>query len=141
MGKVKLYYLMRWFELKGLNYVSNMLRRLNIIINGVDISPKTEIGYNLKIHHGVGLVIGGAVKIGNNFTVFHNVTIGTGSLRLIEEGVQNRSPTIGDNVTIYPCSVVIGPIKIGDGAVIGAHCVVAKDLPQGKMLSAGSVWK
>ena len=37
-------------------------------------------------------------------------------------------PVIGNNVFIGPNSVILGPIKIGDGAVIGAGSVVLKDI-------------
>jgi len=136
-----MYYLMNNLERKGCKVCSRLIYKLNIIINGIDINPKTTIGCGLKIHHGVGLVIGAAVTIGENFTVFQNVTIGTGSLKLIKDGVKRRSPVIGDNVIIYPHSVIVGPIEIGDNVVIGAKCLVTKNVPAGELIRAGTIWK
>jgi serine O-acetyltransferase len=50
---------------------------------------------------------------------------------------KERYPTIGDNVTIYANSVIIGGIKIGDNAIIGAGAVVVKDVPP-KAVVAGN---
>ena len=38
------------------------------------------------------------------------------------------APT-GDNVDVGANAILIGPIHIGDGAVIGAGAVVVKDVP------------
>lgn len=61
-----------------------------------------------------------ASRIGRNFTIFQNVTVGYSN---------GGKPQIGDNVTIYSGAVVIGPIKIGDNVEIGANAVVTKDVP------------
>jgi len=39
-------------------------------------------------------------------------------------------PEIGDNVYIGPGAKIIGNIKIGNNAAIGANCVVTKDVPE-----------
>ena len=36
---------------------------------------------------------------------------------------------IGDNVVIYPHSIIIGDIKIGNNVKIGAGSIVTKDVP------------
>ena len=43
---------------------------------------------------------------------------------------------IGDAVTIYGQSMVIGPITVGEGAVIGARSWVDKDVPPGAVHKA-----
>ncbi len=86
----------------------------------VSVWKDTVIGSNLKLPHPCAVFIGRNSKIGNNCTIFQNVTIG-----------QNKSgyPTIGDNVTIYPNCVIFGNIKIGDNCIIGAGSIVNKDFP------------
>ena len=80
---------------------------------------------NLKIIHQVGVVIASQAHFGNNCTVFQNTTIG------MKNGY---APTIGDNVTIYANSVIVGNVHIGNNAQIGAGSIVLKDVP------ANEIW-
>lgn len=101
----------------------HFLYRLNIALNGADITQIAKIGDNFQLVHSVGVVIGECL-IGNNVRVFQNVTLGKR-----EAGPNDDFPTIGDNVTIYAGAVIIGPCKIGNGAKIGANSVVMQDVP------------
>ncbi|MFZ5919694.1 MAG: serine O-acetyltransferase [Chloroflexota bacterium] len=139
-GPSELYFYQKYFYQKKLIRLAKSMARLNIILNGADIGIEAQIGQHFTIHHGVGLVIGNAVKIGDNFTCFQNVTIGTKNLGMVAKGIENRSPTIGNNVTIYPVTVVAGPIHIGDDVVVGAHSIVMQDVPPGSKLPAGTHW-
>lgn len=76
--------------------------------------------------HPTGIVIGEGVIMGRNATVFQNVTIGSGDLGA------GAYPVIEDNVTIFANAVIVGAIKIGDGAKIGAGAIVLKDVPAGR---------
>lgn len=79
-----------------------------------------KIGNNLFLaHNGLGIVISSETKIGDNCKIYQNVTLGAG---------KDGYPEIGDNVTIYSNSVVIGKIKIGDNSIIGACFFVNKDV-------------
>jgi len=78
---------------------------------------------NTKFIHPIGIVIAENAIIGKNCSIYQNVTIGPKS------SADNKSPTIGDNVRIYANACVIGDIKIGDNAVIGAGSVVTHDVP------------
>lgn len=78
-----------------------------------------EIGPNLWLPHRYCVI--NAEKIGENVSVLQGVTIGADS--------KNRRPTIGDNVVIYPNSVIVGNIKIGSNSYIGANCFVDYDVP------------
>lgn len=81
-----------------------------------------DIGGGCFIQHGHSTRLF-AHRIGRNFHVNQNVTIGAGR--------KSGRPTIGDNVSIRTGAVVVGPIKIGDGAHIGANAVVNFDVPPG----------
>lgn len=70
-------------------------------------------------HNGLGIVISSEAKIGDNCKIYQNVTIGAGN---------GGYPTIGNNVIIFPNSVIAGKIKIGDNAIIGACSFVNKDV-------------
>lgn len=90
----------------------------------VDIHPAAEIGEGLFIDHGSGTVIGETAEIGRNVTVYQGVTLGGNGK---EKG--KRHPTVGDGVVIYAGAKVLGAVKIGEYAVIGAGSVVLTDVP------------
>lgn len=76
--------------------------------------------------HGLyGIVISYNTVIGRNVTIYHQVTIGEG---------KGGAPYIGDNVLIGAGAKIIGKVRIGDGAKIGAGCVVRKDIPEGAIV-------
>lgn len=79
-----------------------------------------EIGGGFVIFHGFATIIN-ANKIGENFSVYQNVTIGN---------ISGEKPTIGDNVDITTSSVVLGNIHIGSNTLIGANTTVTKSVPE-----------
>lgn len=88
---------------------------------GIEIQTPAEIGEGFRVRHYGGIFIGGGTKVGKNFSIAHDITIGTGA----DEG----SPTIGDNVTINSGAVVHGNIRIGNNVRIGPNAVVNKNIP------------
>jgi len=95
------------------------------IIARVDISALCKVGSNLRLPHGGnGVIINGETVIGNGVCIHQQVTIGN---------VNNKkgSPSIGNDVFIGAGARVLGPIKIGDYAKIGANAVVLQDVPEG----------
>jgi serine O-acetyltransferase len=92
---------------------------------GIEIHPGAQIGDGLFIDHGKGVVIGETAVIGNNCTIYHQVTLGgTG-----RQKHSKRHPTVGDNVLIGAGAKVLGPVTIGNNAMIGAGSVVLDDVP------------
>ena len=83
------------------------------------IDVNTQIGGGLLSGHPYSTILN-ANKIGKNFFVNQLVTVGE---------VNGKKPTIGDNVSIYTGSIVIGDIIIGNNCVIGAGSVVVKSIP------------
>lgn len=75
---------------------------------------------SLKLPHPHNVCIGGYAQIGENCTIYHDVTIGQ---------TLNKFPKIGNNVIIYTGAKVIGGITVGDNAIIGANAVVTSDVP------------
>jgi serine O-acetyltransferase len=99
------------------------LTRLSARMN-VFIDPSTEIGAGFGMGHAYGIIINRRCRIGTNFSLSQNVTLGRKSR---EPNV--GCPTIGDRVYIGPGAVIIGDITIGNDAAIGANAVVTKDVP------------
>ena len=91
---------------------------------GIEIHPGAKIGARLFIDHGMGVVIGETAEIGDDVTLYQDVTLGgTGK----ETG--KRHPTIGNGVTIGAGAKVLGPITIGDNCKVGAGSIVLKNVP------------
>ncbi|MCR4368493.1 MAG: serine O-acetyltransferase [archaeon] len=109
----------------GIPILPRFFLNLTKIWSGVEVHPGAKIGKGLFIDHGCGVVIGETAEIGDNCTLFHNVTLGgTGK----HSG--KRHPTIGNNVLIGTGATLLGPIKIGDNARIGAEAfVIMCDVP------------
>lgn len=84
----------------------------------------SSIGGGINIHHGWATIVL-ADKIGHNFSVYQNVTVGYG---------KDGKPTIGNNVTIYTGAVVVGKIKIGNNVRIAANSVVRHDVPDNSLV-------
>lgn len=104
---------------------------------GIDIHPGATIGKYFFIDHGTGVVIGETTIIGNNVKIYQGVTLGALSTRKGQQlrGVK-RHPTIGDNVTIYSgTSVLGGDTVIGDGATIGGNAFVISSISEGTKVS------
>lgn len=95
-------------------------------ILGIELPWDTPVGRNLKLHHGVALVVNHETIIGDNCILRHATTIGN---KKLPDGSSSASPKIGNNVDIGSNVVIIGPISIGDNSVIGAGSVVVKDVP------------
>ncbi len=91
---------------------------------GVDIHPAAKIGHGLLMDHATGVVIGATAVVGNNVSIMQSVTLGgTGK----EEG--DRHPKVGDGVLISAGAKILGNIKIGCGAKVGAGSVVLQEVP------------
>ena len=91
-------------------------------ILGIDVPERVTLGSNCRVCHGIGLIIHPGVVIGDNVKLHQNTTIGN-----VNGGVP---PRLGSNIIVGANSVIVGDLKIGDGAIIGAGAVVTKDVPQ-----------
>ncbi|HYM33727.1 MAG TPA: serine O-acetyltransferase [Candidatus Cybelea sp.] len=99
-------------------------------MTGIEIHPGARIGRKFFVDHGMGVVIGETAEIGDNVTLYHDVTLG-GILPAVNSGAQantKRHPTLGNNVIVGSGAQILGPIKVGDGARVGANSVVVRDV-------------
>ncbi len=91
---------------------------------GVDIHPAARLGEGIMLDHATGLVIGETAVVGNNVSILQSVTLGgTGK----DEG--DRHPKIGDGVLISAGAKILGNIRVGEGAKVGAGSVVLDEVP------------
>ncbi len=110
---------------KKLIFLARLVSQISRFLTGIEIHPGAEIGKNLFMDHGMGIVIGETSIIGDNVTIYHGVTLGGVSL---EKG--KRHPTVGNDVVIGAGAKVLGNIIIGDNSKIGANSVILKDIPK-----------
>lgn len=112
-----------FFYKNGLFFIARLISQISRNITGIEIHPGAQIGKRLFIDHGMGIVIGETTTIGDDCTIYHNSTLGgTGKDK------NKRHPDIGNNVMIGAGAKVLGPIKIGSNAKIGANSVVLKNV-------------
>ncbi len=109
---------------RGFKVVARMLMGLNQIFTGIDIHPAATIGRRVFIDHGIGVVIGETAEVGDDVTIYQQVTLGGVSL---SHG--KRHPTIKEGAVIGAGAKVLGNIVVGKNAKIGANSVVVKDVP------------
>lgn len=93
-----------------------------------EINGNTFIKDEINFPHPIGIVIGAGVVIGKNVTIYQNVTLGRKTVDIAEY------PIIEDDVIIYCNSVILGNIRIGKGAVIGAGSIVLRDVKEGEVV-------
>lgn len=91
---------------------------------GICVPFSADIGPGFYIGHFGGIIVYPLCKIGKNCNMSHGVTLG-----ITQRGKNRGYPTIGDDVYIGPGAKIIGGVKVGNRAAIGANCVVTKDVP------------
>lgn len=121
---VWLYRLSHWLWTRKLYFLGRGVSHLARFLTGIEIHPGAQIGAGLFIDHGMGTVIGETAEIGEDVTLYHNVTLGGVSWRK-----EKRHPTLEDHVVIGAGAQILGPIRIGARSRVGANSVVVKDVP------------
>ena len=111
---------------RGWTTTARWLSQVARWLTGIEIHPGATIGNGILIDHGMGVVIGETAEVGDNVTLYQNVTLGGVSL-----DERKRHPTIEDDVVIGAGAAVLGPFTVGRGARIGANAVVLKAVEPG----------
>ena len=101
-----------------------LISHISRFLTGIEIHPGAKIGDGLFIDHGMGVVIGETSEIGDNVTLYQDVTLGGTSHQRTK-----RHPTLGNNVVVGVGAQLIGAITIGDNAKVGAGSVVINSVP------------
>ena len=121
-----------FFAKAKFNLFARIISQFSRFLTGIEIHPNANIGKNLFIDHGMGVVIGETSDIGDNVTIYHMVTLGgiAPSINSNDQRNVKRHPTIQDDVVIGSGAQVLGPVTVGRCAKIGANAVITKDVPE-----------
>ncbi len=113
----------------GFKGTARLISNVSRFFTGVEIHPGAQISSGFFIDHGMGTVIGETAEIGEDVTLYHNVTLGGVSWEKVK-----RHPTLEDHVVVGAGAQILGPIRIGAHSRIGANSVVVKDVPPGSVV-------
>ncbi len=118
-----------WCWVHHIPFIPKLITLLIFLVYNSKIPYTAKIGKGTKFGYGaIGVVVHARAVIGENCGIGTNVTIGGRS-------GHKEVPVIGNNVRIYTGSKVLGPIHIGNNAVIGANAVVIKDVPENAVVA------
>ena len=125
-----------FFAIAKFHLIARIISQLSRFLTGIEIHPRANIGKNLFIDHGMGVVIGETSEIGDNVTIYHMATLGgiSPSVNSNEQRNVKRHPTLKDNVVVGSGAQILGPVTIGKNAKIGANAVVTKDVPENAVM-------
>jgi serine O-acetyltransferase len=118
-----------WLWVGQRYFVAPQVNQLARFQTAIDIHPGAKIGRHFFLDHGFS-VIGETAEIGDDVTIYQNVTLGGTNPSAGEGG--KRHPTLRSGVVIGSGAQILGPIEIGEGAKVGANSVVTKDVAPGQ---------
>ncbi len=117
----------RWLWLHHARLLGRFISHLGRFLTGIEIHPAARIGRRVVIDHGMGVVIGETAEVGDDCTLYHQVTLGTTSMARGHK----RHPTIGRGVILGAGAKVLGAFTVGDNARVGANAVVVEPVAPG----------
>ena len=122
-----------WLWQRKFYFLARMISNFSRWVTLIEIHPGAEIGRRMVIDHGGGVVIGETAVIGDDVTIYHQVTLGgvAPSVDSHTQRGQKRHPTVEDGVIIGCGAAILGPITVGRESRVGANAVVTKDVPPG----------
>lgn len=114
-----------WLWRRGRTDLALLLQSASSEQLQVSIHPSASVGTSVFLDHATGIVVGALVSIGDDVTIYQNVTIGR------KPDDPARAPRIGRGVFISSGVTILGDVGIGEDAKIGAGSVVTDDVPAG----------
>lgn len=109
----------------GLPMIPQFFTYLNIVMFGLEVTPRCDIGPGVFFAHPNGTVVG-ANRVGRNVTFVQGVMVGAITVGKAFDPMER--PTIGDNVILNAGCKVLGRVEVGEGATIGANSFVLKSV-------------
>jgi serine acetyltransferase len=103
-----------------------MLYRYSRNHYGIDLPYSVQLGRRVIVEHCGAIVIHGKAAIGDDCVIRQGVTIG---MRSVSRPLD--APALGARVDVGAGAKILGKIRVGDDAQIGANAVVLDDIPSG----------
>ena len=138
-----------FFAIAKFDLVARIISQFSRFLTGIEIHPKAKIGKNLFIDHGMGVVIGETSEIGDNVTIYHNVTLGgiAPSINANDQRNVKRHPTLKENVVVGSGAQILGPVVVGKnlfidhgmGVVIGETSDIGDNVTIYHMATLGGI--
>ena len=97
-----------------------LFNKINAAFCQCIIGRGANFGPGFVLIHSQGVVINGNVQGGSGVKIEHQVTIGA---------EKRQTPVVGNDVFIGAGAKIIGAVRIGDRARVGANAVVVHDVP------------
>lgn len=107
----------------GIPGANHVLRRMMTAVYGLEIGNDVTMGEGVHFVHPVGIVIGGNARIGARVRFMGSNTVGTAK--------DNGYPVLEDDVLVGAGARILGPVRVGRGAIVAANAVVLSDVPAG----------
>ncbi|OUS69951.1 serine acetyltransferase [Paenibacillus sp. MY03] len=127
MNSIKLYNIARFLYRKKIKILPKLFYYLIFFIYNSIIPYTAILGKGTRLNYGgIGVVIHKHAIIGEYVLIGTNVTIG-GNF------TSGKRPVIGNNVYVSTGAKILG-VNIGNNVIIGANCVVTKDVPDNSVV-------
>jgi serine O-acetyltransferase len=104
---------------------AGVLRTIGTVLVGADFGPGMQVGTGLLMPHPVGVNIGYGLTIGDGVSLAAGVTA---AARYYDDRGEQEFATICDGATIGAHAVLVGGVRVGINAVVGANAVVLSDV-------------
>jgi serine O-acetyltransferase len=125
MDAMTLYRLGRWLHARGLTGLTEGVRLVGRVLNDIDLPAEADIGPGLRLGSGgLCVVVDPKARIGQDCFLSPGVTVGP----LTPGG---GAPVLGNSIYVGTGAKILGPVRVGDNAIIGANAVVTEDVPDG----------
>lgn len=110
----------------GRQRLARAVSLLNLRMTGAEFVVGCRVAPGLKLPHPQGIVIGRGAAIGEDCTILHRVTLG----ERYGDGAdpEHEYPHLGARVVVGAGAAILGGVRVGDDAVIGANAVVVRDV-------------
>lgn len=112
-----------WAHRRRVRGLPTLVMQLNVWLHGIEIMPHVPVGPGLYMAHTVGSIVN-AQSIGSNVEIQGGVTIGMRN--------EHSFPVIEDDALIGTGARVLGGLRVGRGARVGANAVVLEDVEDGR---------
>lgn len=117
----------------GAQFIAKLLVAINATLYKAYISPCSQIGAGTIIPHTVGIYFDGTC--GERVMLAAHITVCATTPRIAYCKLAADCPIIGNDVWVGAKAVIVGNVKVGDGAFIGATVVVNRDVHAGARLT------